>query len=309
MSNPIPFIGYETIYCRPDIVGLAGLMRQSYASPLNRVTIPLRTTIKGGGDSVVLNAMPAYSEQHDLFVTKIGSVVPRPNSSSASVHAVVIAFSATTGHPIGIFDGQAITHLKCAAVTALVTDYCASPEANIMGLVGTGVQAREQLHAVAAVRDIREVRVHSRDPKRVGAFIGEHESQYPWVKFVGCNSSEEVTQEADVLSTATTSAEPVIGTTALERAALHINCFGYHTRDSRELPLQVLERDSILIVEDVQTAVEEAGDVHQGALSLDRLNQIDRDVLQSTRTIFSSTGHALLDLLTVHYVCTKLAMV
>ncbi len=286
---------------------MAGLISSFYAGGLNDVAVPLRNTIVGEQGYVIMNVMPAYSETLKLFVAKLGTVVLDSGPSNKSVNALVTAFSTSNGCPLGVFDGDAITHLKCAAVTAHVTDACASADASIFGLIGTGVQAREQLRAVAAVRPIREVRVFSRDPSNVEKFIADNYDQHPNITFLPCCCPEDAAYGADIISTATTSREPVLSSQALCRPAVHINCFGFHTISEREIPQDVL-KNSFLIVEDVETAIVEAGEVHRSAVGLRELHRVETSELQQRRTVFSSTGHAVLDLLAVYFISEKLRL-
>jgi ornithine cyclodeaminase len=86
---------------------------------------------------------------------------------------------------------------------------------------------------------------------------------------------------------------------------VHINCMGGHTVESREVPLELL-RASTLIVEDLPTAIAEAGEVHANAITLGQLVQGDSGPLRAVRTIFSSTGHAFLDVITTAHLLREL---
>lgn len=295
------YLGYDELSAAGDVVELATRMSSAYAAGLNGVIVPLRSSIQRKQPFFAFDTMPAYSEAHRLFVAKIGAVIPQQNPEQKSVHAVVVAFSATSGRPIAFFDGDAATHLKCAAVTALVTDLCAADDAQVMGLIGSGAQARAQLRAVAAVRPLKQVNVYSRNESRVALFISENQPRFPGITLTACCSAEESVRDADIVSTATTSVDPVVTAQSLERSGLHINCLGNHTPQSREIPIEILESRSVLIVEDLRTAIEEAGEVHRMAVTLDQIGDLGLERLKRERTVFSSTGHAFLDLLTVDH--------
>lgn len=298
-------LNYEVLKAAGDIAELAHSMRKAYIAGLDGVIVPLRCSIQRDAPFFAFDTMPAYSRTHQLFVTKIGSVIPQRDPTKKSVHALVAAFSANSGCPIAIFDGDAITNLKCAAVSAFVTDLCAKPDASVLGLIGSGVQALVQLRATAAVRPLEKVNIFSRNGDRVAAFVRENQPSFPGIRLNACNSAAEAAQGADIISTATTATVPLLTDSELRRSGLHINCFGNHTPQSREIPLEVLSQNSIVIVEDTKTAIEEAGEVHRSAFSLDRLVMLDAAQLQQQRTVFSSTGHAFLDLLTVDHLIGK----
>lgn len=300
-------LDYAALNAVGDVAELAHSMRTAYAAGLEGVTVPLRSSIQRDEPFFAFDTMPAYSETHKLFVAKLGTVTPQHNPELKSVHALVAAFSASSGRLIGIFDGDAITHLKCAAVAAFVTDLCTPRNASVLGLIGSGVQASLQLRAAATVRPIERVNIYSRNAERVAGFVREYQPRFPEIHLHACSSAEEAAQDADIISTATTATVPLLAASVLKRArSLHINCFGNHTPASREIPVEVLAHDSIVIVEDMQTALKEAGEVHRSAYSLERLGTLDPAQLQLQRTVFSSTGHAFLDLLAVDHLIRKL---
>lgn len=100
----------------------------------------------------------------------------------------------------------------------------------------------------------------------------------------------------DVIATATTSVLPLPIATDLPEH-VHINCMGAHTTRSRELPHSLLAA-ATLVVEDIETAVAEAGEIHRTAIDLAALESGGHTGLDGRPTVFSSTGHASLDLIT-----------
>ena len=82
---------------------------------------------------------------------------------------------------------------------------------------------------------------------------------------------------------------------------------GAHNPNSREVPKHVLNA-SLLIVEDIITAIEEAGELHRNAITVSQLHTIQQSNLQKEQTVFSSTGFALLDLITVDYIINNLVL-
>ncbi|MFG1914977.1 ornithine cyclodeaminase family protein [Micromonospora sp. NPDC048898] len=265
-----------------------------------RMLVPPRVTVEDAAGAKFLS-MPAMSPDHDLYINKVATIVAAPvPGRDTTVTALVPAFAAATGRSLGVLDGAVVTNLKCAAVTALVTDRCAAPDSRVLGIIGSGVQARQQFLAVSAVRDIAEVRVFSRDPGRAGAFARDitarAEAAGSPVDVVVCDSAEQASRGVDILSTATTSATPLPISSDLP-AHVHVNCMGAHTTDSRELPAAML-RDSVVIVEDLATAIAEAGESHAAALELGVLAGPGSAGFARQRTVFASTGCAYLDLIT-----------
>lgn len=294
-NDTLRYVTAEEIVRVSDLATLVAQMRSAYADG-HGAEVPPRSLILREKPFAAFVAMPAYSEQHELFITKIGAVIPQTDSHRRSVHALVAVFSARVGRPLAILDGIEITNLKCAAVAALVTDLCASEQAKVLAIIGSGVQAREQLRGVGTVRQLSQIRVYSRNPSNVMDFIRRNEALARDAELVACASAEEAVEGADIVSTTTTSTEPLLSSTSLRRDGLHINCMGAHTPRSRELPLDLLQQ-SMLIVENVEMAVAEAGDVNRRATPIAELVHLDVRELRKARTVFCSTGHAFLDLL------------
>ncbi len=272
---------------------------------VGRMLLPPRETVEDASGAKFIS-MPAVSPDHDLYVNKVATIMPSAGAGS-TVTSVVPMFSASTGRYLGTLDGATVTNLKCAAVTALVTDRCAAPDSRVLGIIGSGVQARQQFLGVSAVRDLAQVRIWSRSPAHAAAFARDIEASAAGrpVDVVVCGSAEEAGRGVDILSTATTSAVPLPIPAELPAHA-HINCMGAHTTASREVPAELL-RTSVVIVEDLRTAIAEAGESHAGALELGALMSEEADGFPWRRTVFASTGSAYLDLITCAHLVTSQA--
>lgn len=307
MSIKCPTITSQEIERVADVRTLARLMHASYMSGLDKIVIPERVSILRDNPFSAFETMPAFSEEFELFIAKIGCVVPNGGVNERSVQAIVIAFCTRSGTPIALLDGNALTELKCAAISAMVTDICASSTAKVHSVIGSGIQAAVQISAVATVRKIEEIRVYSRNQSRLNHFIHSIQPRNPAVKIVQCTSAEQAVAGADIVSTATTSITPVISASTMTKGPLHINCVGNHTVESREVPIDVL-KESFVIVEDFPTALREAGPSHQHAATVKQLVRGEAVPEPGQKTIFASTGHAHLDLIATTYLLNALGL-
>lgn len=291
-----------------DLVrSLADAMRAGLRSgAVRRMIVPPRETAEDALGTKFIS-MPAVSPDYDLYINKVATIVaPGAPGRGATVTSIVPMFSASSGRYLGALDGTVVTNLKCAAVTALVTDRCAAKNSGVLGIIGSGVQARQQYLGVSAVRDLREVRVFSPNPDHAAAFAADVTAMAARAGTAGsvavCGSAEEASEGVDILVTATASSDPLPISSRLP-GHVHVNCVGAHTVASRELSQDLL-RTSVLIVEDRRTAVAEAGTLHSAALELDALDAPAAAGCDRQRTIFSSTGCAYLDLITCAHLVT-----
>lgn len=283
-----------------EVRAVAALMRASLrGGVVRRMAVPPRQVVEDGHGTRFL-AMPALSADHGLCVSKTATITDGPGPT---VTSVVPVFSTVTGDLLGVLDGAAVTNLKCAAVTALVTDRCAARGGAVLGIVGSGVQAWQQYLGVSAVRAITEVRVHSRTAAHAERLCARVRDTDPHVRAVTCASAGQATSGADVVSTATTSAMPLPIAADLPEH-VHLNCMGAHTTESRELPRALLAA-ATLVVEDIGIAVAEAGEIHRTAIDLESLETGYHTGLDGRPTVFSSTGHASLDLLTCAHLVAR----
>ena len=300
------FYEYDALLSAAKLIDLVDALDDLIRSGAHRaIIVPLRETVPVPGGGACLS-MPAISPCHGIYINKVATIFPRhADDLLPRIHALVAAFSTVTGESLALLDGAAVTNLKCAAVSALVTRYCAAEQASVLAVIGAGVQARQQVTAVCAVRPIQEIRLFTRDPGKLVAFSNEIRSTYgERVKVVQARSVDHACEGAEIVGTATASDQP-IGCFENLSSSIHINCMGAHTTESRELPPTLLER-ALLIVEDVPTAIAEAGEYHRDAVDLGRLVQTPVQTLRNTATVFSSTGHAFLDAATVAYLLSVL---
>jgi ornithine cyclodeaminase/alanine dehydrogenase-like protein (mu-crystallin family) len=83
---------------------------------------------------------------------------------------VVVVHDEKSGQIRAVAIGNELGPRRTGAIGGVAADALAPPGAEIAAIIGSGTQAYTQLWAVAAVRDLREVRVYSRDPERRGSF-------------------------------------------------------------------------------------------------------------------------------------------
>ena len=78
-----------------------------------------------------------------------------------------------TGTPLAMMDGRLITEMSTAAVSAVATKLLAAPDAKILAILGSGVQARSHVEALRLVRQFEEIRVWSPTSKHAERFAEE----------------------------------------------------------------------------------------------------------------------------------------
>src|SRR6266849_1602849 len=130
-------------------------------------------------------------------------------SVRGALRFLVPLYRAKTGQLLALLEADYLGQMRTGAASGLATKYMSRSDARTAGLVGTGLQARTQLEAVAAVRRIEAIRVFGRNPERRVQFCREMSARLG-VTLNPASSAEEAVRAADIVVTATTSSNPVV---------------------------------------------------------------------------------------------------
>ncbi|SFC75882.1 ornithine cyclodeaminase [Halobiforma haloterrestris] len=149
-------------------------------------------------------------------------------------------FDAESGEPLALLDGASMNPFKTGAAGAVAVDELAREDATTLAVIGSGSQARGQLHTTATVREFESVRVYSPTRENREAFAEEFDSHLE-AAVSAVDSSADAVSGADVVITATKSSEPVFDGDDLEPGT-HVTAMGQYAEGSRELDVRTIER-------------------------------------------------------------------
>lgn len=256
---------------------------------------PPRTLVRVSEQDATFGVMPYYSVRDNLFIVKVISHhVFNRNKGRKSINGLIVVQEGATGEVKVQLDAATITSLRTGATAGLATDLLARKNSKALAVIGTGDQAVAALDAVLCVRDIENVAVYSRSKDNVRNFIDHATEKYgDRVVFRSCEDVRAALCDADIVCTATTCAEPLFSACDVVEG-VHVNAIGKHTPMSREFPLELVPR-SILVVEDREAAIRDAGIYHRHSISISEILQAEHSEYQSQTTIFSSVGTAFQD--------------
>jgi ornithine cyclodeaminase/alanine dehydrogenase-like protein (mu-crystallin family) len=214
-----------------------------------RASMPARGAALVPGREGLLAAMPAYLPSGGALTAKLVSLFPR-NRGVPTHQALICCFDPDDGGPLAVMDGSYITAMRTAAGSALATRLLARPDARVVAIVGTGVQAWS--HAVllarqegAGGRRPDAIRIAGRDPARVRALVDVLAGS--GIAAQAAPSIEDAVRSADVVCAATHAEHPVIRREWL-RAGTHVNSVGYNTAGEGEIDAATV-RDALVVVE------------------------------------------------------------
>jgi alanine dehydrogenase len=172
---------------------------------------------------------------------------------------VVALFKAETGKLVALLEADYLGQMRTGAASGLATRLMAREDARRCGILGSGLQARAQLEAVAAVRKLEEVRVYSRNAERCDAFCREMSIRLG-VRVAATENSESAVREMDIVVAATSSSTPVVFGEWLTPEA-HINAIGANFPQKRELDEEAVRRCGIIVVDSREQSRLESGDL------------------------------------------------
>ena len=227
-------------------------------------------------------------------------------SNRSGVRFLVHVFSAATGGLRVVLEADFLGMMRTGAASGVATRWLARPDAEILGVFGAGWQAEGHLEAIAAVRPLRRVKVFSRNAERLAAFCSKMAERLK-IEVVPASSAEETVRGSDIVSTITTSAAPLFEAAWLSPGT-HINAAGSNSLIRREVGEDVLKVCRPIVVDSVDTALKEAGDLlpamEKGRLSERQLVELGDVIVgrhpgRSTAdeiTLFESQGMAVQDI-------------
>ena len=214
-----------------------------------KVTQPVRSVLKVEPAGGFLGLMPALTP--DGLGLKAVTFYPSNAERGIPTHmATIFLVDPETGTPLAVMDGRLITEMRTAAVSAAATKLLAPPDAKVLAILGSGVQARSHVEALRFVRNFEEIRVWSPTKKQAERFA----------KDIGAKamSAEEAVRGADVIVTATNSKVPILHGTWL-KPGCHVNAVGACRPGWRELDDEAMA--NVVFVDSREGAMKESGDV------------------------------------------------
>ncbi|MCA9916692.1 MAG: hypothetical protein KC445_02020 [Anaerolineales bacterium] len=225
--------------------------------------VPLRGRVDVAPQSGVTLVMPAFLAQSSDLAVKVVSVFPQNKQrGEPTIYAAVLVLDAENGRPLALLEGGTLTAIRTGAGAGAATDLLARPEASVVAILGSGVQARTQLEAVCTVRNIQEVRVYSPTHEHAVTFARDMRGVGPIPDTIRIMSNAETAvRQADIICAATTSRTPVFRSQDVAPGT-HINGVGSYMPSMQEVGAETIKR-ALVVVDEREAAWEEAGDLIQ----------------------------------------------
>jgi alanine dehydrogenase len=227
-------------------------LRAAYSGPLKPEMVPPRTMARG--DGFWLRGLCAISPSRRYMGCKLIAAAPRIKRASY----LISLFDQKTMELAALIDGNQVTGIRTAATAAVAVDLIAPQRPLKIGVIGSGYEARGQLEAVLACREVASARVYSPTPASRARFA-EHFREH--VDIVACESPELAVAGADVVLCAARSRDesPVLLGQWLAPGATVVS-IGSTLPEQREVDADTLARASLIVADMPEEIEHDTGD-------------------------------------------------
>ena len=260
---------------------------RAWTNPRNRLHLPGVTL------HMMAGAIPGY------FGYKAYTV------SAGKAQFYFFLYSAESAELLALMEADTLGQKRTGAATGLAIRILSSPGASDATLFGAGWQAETQLLAMDAVRQLKRVWIVSKRPERRQSFI---ERMTPRVKaeLAAASSAEEAVRKSQIVTTITSSREPVLKGEWLQ-AGVHMNAAGGNMLLRREIDDEAVMRSDRIVIDSIEQSKIESGEflsvIQTGRRHWEDFAEL-RDVVAGLKpgrtspseiTLFKSLGVALED--------------
>ena len=255
--------------------------------------------------------MSAADAGHKVFGFKAYPSFAGPGGAKM----MVMLYDYESGQLLSCMEGGRLGQIRTGAASGLATAYMARKDATSLGLIGTGFQARTQLEAIAAVRDLGEVKVFSRREERREDFA-RRSGERLGLRITPVGSAKECVSDVDIVAVITSARDPVLQAEWLKQGA-HVNAAGGNHWMRREIDEATVTGADVIVVDDLDQAKIECGDLMwpeaRGTFRWDMAHEL-QDVVagrvagrpsDDSLTLFESMGVALEDIAAAQLVYRK----
>jgi len=235
--------------------------------------------------------MPAYVEGMGVTCKIVCDYPDNKKIGKPTIIATIVLCDADTGEAKAIIDGTTLTAIRTGALGALAADRLARKDAETVGIIGCGAQAKTQLEGMTKVRKIKKVKIYDLNDTTMDAFITDTKKLGVAIE----KSTADGVLDADIVVAATVSKKPVVFYKKI-KPGTHVTSIGAHTPDARELD-EELVREAKIVIDSKD--VLNSGDLkdYKGSLTEIQDVLVGRKIRTDKKdiTLFKSAGTALQD--------------
>jgi len=249
-----------------------------------------------------------YSAEEGLIAVKCATGFgDNKKENLPFLFATINLFDSKTGYPVCYMDGSLITGFRTGAAGGIAAQCLARKDSRLVGVIGTGTQARMQVAALLEVMPIDTVRVHGESYEEMVCYKDAIEAAYG-VKVITCEDIKEAVIYSDIIVTATTSKKALINS-AWVKPGTHINAIGADMEGKQELD-PMLFKNAKIVADSISQCIERGeiqNPIKEGIIKREDIHCEIGEILLGTKsgrtdgqeiTIFDATGMSVQDIST-----------
>ena len=187
-----------------------------------------------------INCLPATLLDKKVCGVKWVSVFPNNPIKHAkqNLSAIFVLSEINHGYPIAVMEGTLASNMRVAAMGSIAAKHLALENAEVIGFIGAGEQAKMHLIGMKTVRpSLKQCRVSAKNSQEEGQFIDELSPLFPDMEFIGTQTNTKKAMDgADILVTATTAQAPLLHANWVKPGAFYSHIGGWE--DEYDVVLQ-----------------------------------------------------------------------
>ncbi|KGR79987.1 ornithine cyclodeaminase family protein [Ureibacillus manganicus] len=235
------------------------------AKTVGKVQSPHRTVLEFPENSATSLYMPSSDLENNVAAVKVVTIFPEnPAKGLPTTQGIIVLTSTENGEHLSVMNASYLTRLRTGAMTALATDSLAKKDSFILTVVGTGGMAFEQTIGILAVRPIEKIILFNRTEERALSFSKKLKDYGVNAAIEIANDVNDAVSKADIVCCATKSNTPVFNGEYL-KAGTHVVGVGSYLPHMHEIDETTIKRASKIVVDDLQGAKDEAGELMDAA--------------------------------------------
>ncbi len=200
----------------------------------------------------------SYTDQSGVSVTGFKAYT----SSRAGNRFLIHLYDGASGALRAMISADLLGMIRTGAASGVASRWLANPHAHELAIFGSGWQAEGHLAAQLSVLPIEKVSVIARNTEKRDAFVARMQQEFPdrLIVSVSMDAAADAVGAADVVGTITTSSSPVLQAEWVNPGT-HLNAAGSNALIRRELPEDLIRKGCPIVVDTVETALRESGDL------------------------------------------------
>lgn len=204
-------------------------------------------------NGTVFNTMPGVFEKRHLAGLK--TYIANKNGA----RFVVMIFETRTNDLLAVIEADRLGQVRTGALPAMVTRRIVDGRKHSLAVVGSGYQAETQLEGINAVFELDSISVYSRTFKHAQDFA-QRMSQKTGMEVKAFETVNRALKDATIVNSITDSNDSIFSRKDLGEE-YHVNICGGNLPMRREAAEDILIDSELLIVEDMEQAMKESGEV------------------------------------------------